>query len=69
MVHARLDLALGREHQRDLLTAAAAWRVSQQVRVHNRIARRAQRLERLQKRHRDQVARLRGRLEQLESVG
>lgn len=69
MVHGRLDPDLAREHQRDLLGAAAAWRVAQQVRVNNRIERRAQRLETLRVRHKEQVAQLRAKLERLESVG
>jgi hypothetical protein len=67
-MHPQLDLDVAREHQRTLLADAATWRVGQQTRVRNRIARRTERLERLQMRRGDQVARLRATLERLESA-
>jgi hypothetical protein len=51
-----------------MLADAAAWRDGQRALMHDRIARRAQRVERLQVRRRDQAARLRALLEQLESA-
>jgi hypothetical protein len=66
MAHVVPDLA--RERQRTMLADAAAWRDGQRALMHDRIARRAQRVERLQVRRRDQAARLRALLEQLESA-
>jgi hypothetical protein len=58
-MYERPGLELARERQRTLLAEAAARRIGRQVRAANRIARRAQRLQRLEMRRRDQVARLR----------
>jgi hypothetical protein len=52
-----------------MLADAAAWRDGQRAWMHYRIARRAQRVERLQMRRGDQAARLRAALEYLESAG
>jgi hypothetical protein len=52
-----------------MLADAAAWRDGQRAWMHSRIARRAQRVERLQMRRGDQAARLRAVLEYLESAG
>ena len=67
MAHVQAELA--RERQRTMLADAAAWRDGQRAWMHNRIARRAERVERLQMRRRDKVARLRAVLEQLDSAG
>ena len=67
MAHVQAELA--RERQRSMLADAAAWRDGQRAWMHYRIARRAQRVERLQMRRGDQAARLRAALEYLESAG
>jgi hypothetical protein len=67
MAHVLPDLA--KERQRSLLAEAAADRDAQRALTHDRIARRALRVERLQARRGDQVARLRAVLERLESAG
>ena len=59
---------LARERQQSLLAAAAAQRDGQRAWMHERIAKRAQRAERLQSRRADQAARLRAALEHLESA-
>ena len=66
MAHVQPELA--RERQQTLLAMAAAQRDGQRAWMHDRIARRAQRAERLQTRRADQAARLRAALELLESV-
>jgi hypothetical protein len=66
MAHVQPELA--RERQQVLLAMAVAQRDGQRAWMHDRIARRAQRAERLQTRRADQAARLRAALELLESV-
>lgn len=65
MTHMEMELA--RDRQRSLLAAAAAQRDSQRATRHGRIIRRAERAERLQHSHRDRAARLRARLDLIES--
>lgn len=65
---APLQAELAREHQRSLLATAAAEREANRARLHRRITRRAERAERRQLSHRDQVIRLRALLEELESA-
>jgi hypothetical protein len=66
MAHVQPELA--RERQQALLAMAAAQRDGNRAWMHDRIARRAQRAERLQTRRADQAARLRAALELIESA-
>ncbi len=66
MTHVRPELA--RERQQSMLAVAAAQRDGQRAWMHDRIARRARRAERLKARQGSLAARLRADLEQLESV-
>jgi hypothetical protein len=66
MAHVRPELA--RERQQSMLADAAAQRDGQRAWMHERIARRARRAEKLKARQGNLAARLRADLEQLESV-
>jgi len=66
MAHVQTELA--RERQRALLAMAIAQRDGHRAWMHDRIARRAARAERLQSRRAVQATRLRATLEELESV-
>ena len=66
MAHLRPELA--RERQQTMLAVAAAERDGQRAWMHERIARRARRAERLKARQSNIAARLRADLEHLESV-
>jgi hypothetical protein len=67
MTHVLPDLA--RERQREMLADAVALRDGRRAAMHGRVARRLQRLERLQTRRGHQAAQLRAELERLESAG
>ena len=66
MAHVQTELA--RERQQALLAMAVAQRDGHRAWMHDRIARRAERAERLQSRRAEQATRLRATLEQLESA-
>jgi hypothetical protein len=66
MAHVQAELV--RDRQQTLLAMAAAERDGRRAWMHDRIARRAQRAERLQTRRADQAARLRAALDHLESA-
>jgi len=66
MTHVRPELA--RERQQSLLALAEAQRDGQRAWMHERIARRARRAERVKARQGNLAARLRADLEQLESA-
>ena len=65
-MHMQAELA--RERQQALLADAATQREAQRAQLHSRISRQTERALRRQLSRRDQVMRLRGRLEQLESA-
>jgi hypothetical protein len=66
MTHVRPELA--RERQQSLLALAEAQRDGQRAWMHERIARRARRAERVKARQGNLATRLRADLEQLESA-
>jgi len=66
MAHMQQELV--HDRQRRMLDAAAAQREGHRATMHSRIARRAERAERLQLSQRLQAAELRARLEQFEAV-
>jgi len=66
MAHVRPELA--RERQQSLLALAESQRDGQRAWMHERIARRARRAERVKARQGNLAARLRADLEQLESA-
>jgi len=66
MTHVLPDLA--KERQRKMLADAAAVRDGRRAAMHGRVARRLERLERLQTRRDDEAVRLRAELARLESA-